>query len=297
MTEDKQNRRAAIIHKDIERNNSKNTIIMGNQQAAAQKQKPLGIIIAALVVVVLVIGYFVYDHFRPRCDSIFEQTTTKVGGNLDIIKSKGELFVGREKVQELAEGSQKVALHLKTCCVAQQSGVMTPEQFQGCINGAKEYENKIQEVSSIIGEAQTAKDQGNQQLVEQKAVQAREVASTTNDTVSQLSKVAATLAIPAKSGGPPVEKHNLNVNDYAGTAVTISVNGAWVGQWDTNSGMIPLESVVHGKNELSVELQGQPQNTVTVELWAQRTEGSVNLLRLNFQGKAAGKYIYSFVAK
>jgi hypothetical protein len=71
----------------------------------------------------LVIAYFIYDHWRPRCDAIFEQTTTRVGGNLQLIKAtKGELFIGREKMQELAEGPQKVALHLTTCCVAQQVG-------------------------------------------------------------------------------------------------------------------------------------------------------------------------------
>ena len=72
-----------------------------------KKQKPLAIV--ALSVVVLVSAYFIYDHFRPRCDSIFEQTSTRLGGNLELIKSKGELFVGREKLQELSEGSQKVA--------------------------------------------------------------------------------------------------------------------------------------------------------------------------------------------
>ena len=260
-----------------------------------RKQKPL--VIVALSAVVLVIVYLAYDLLRPRCESIFEQTATNLGGNIEFIKTKGEIFVGREKVQELAEGSQKVALHLKTCCVAQRSGAMTPEQFQGCMNGAKDYENKIQQVSSIIGEAQTAKDQGNQQLVEQKTAQAREAVGATNNTVSQLSKVAESLAYAPKPGGPAAEKHTLYVYNSAGTAVTISINGAWVGQWDTNSGGIPLESVVHGKNELTVEFQSQPQNQVTVELWAQRAEGQVSLLRLNFQGKAAGKYAYSFFAK
>ena len=254
-----------------------------------KKQKSL--VVIAVTLVVLVVAYFGYDLIvRQRCDGIFEQTSTRLGGNIEFIKTKGELFVGREKVQELAEGSQKVALHLKTCCIAQRSGIMTPEQFQGCINGAKDYENRILQVSTILGEAQTAKDQGNQQLVEQKAAQAREAVSATNDTVSRLSKTASSISLPAKPGGPAVEKHSLNLTDYAGTVVTISVNSVWVGQWDANSGTIPLESVVHGKNELMVELQGQPKNQVTVELWAKRG-------RLNFQGKAAGKYAYSFFAK
>jgi hypothetical protein len=268
-----------------------------------KKQKPLAIV--AVAGVVLVIAYFIYDRMRPQCDSIFEQTATKLGGNLEFIKTKGELFVGREKVQELAEGSQKVALHLKTCCVAQQSGIMSPEQFQGCMNGAKDYESKFLQVTTIISEAQAAKDQGNLQLVEQKTALAREAVSAVSNTVSELGKVAATIAPAPKpepsprqpSGSLATEKHTLNVNNWAGTPVTIRVNGTWVGQWDTHSGTIPLDSVVQGKNELTVELQGQPQNQVTTEVWAQRPEGLVNLLRLNFQGKAAGTYAYSFVAR
>jgi hypothetical protein len=268
-----------------------------------KKQKPLTFVVVAGVV--LVLAYFVYDRLRPHCDTIFEQTTSRLRTNLEFIKTKGELFVGREKAQELAESSQKVALHLKTCCVAQQSGIMTPEQFQGCMNGAKDYESKIQQVSSILSEAQTAKDQGNQQLVEQKAAQAKAGVDAATGTVSQLGKVAATIAAapkPASSGSQPgaplaTEKHALSLTNFAGTAVTISLNGAWVGQWDTHSGEIPLPSVVQGKNELTVEVQGQPQNQVMMEVNARRPEGSVNLLRLNFQGKPAGTYTYYFVAK
>jgi hypothetical protein len=68
---------------------------------------------------VILIAFFIFDRPRSSCDTIFEQTTMRVGGNVELIKSKGELFLGREKMQELAESSQKVALHLKACCVAQ----------------------------------------------------------------------------------------------------------------------------------------------------------------------------------
>jgi hypothetical protein len=50
---------------------------------------------------------------HSKCDSIFEQTDNRLRGNLEFIKIKGELVLGREKVQELAEGPQKVALHLR----------------------------------------------------------------------------------------------------------------------------------------------------------------------------------------
>jgi len=250
--------------------------------------------ILAVTGVVLVIAYFGYDLLRPKCDSIFDQTATKVGGSAEFLKSKGELFVGREKVQELAESSQKVALHLKACCVAQRSGNLNAEQLQGCMNGAKEYESKILRVSSILSEAQAAKDQGNQQLVEQKVAQAKEAVSAASKSASELAGVVATM--PASQGAPATEKHTLSVTNYAGTALTVSLNGTWVGQWDTSVGT-PLDSVIQVKNELTLELQGQPQAQVTIVVSAKRLAGDVNLLQMNFQGKTAGKYTYTFVAR
>jgi hypothetical protein len=256
-------------------------------------QKPLTIL--AVTGVVLVVAYLAYDFFRPKCDSIFDQTATKVGGSAEFLKSKGEVFVGREKVQELAESSQKVALHLKACCVAQRSGNLNAEQLQGCMNGAKDYESKILRVSSILSEAQAAKDQGNQQLVDQKVAQAREAVSAASKSASELAGVVATM--PASQGAPAPEKHTLSVTNFAGTPLTVSLNGKWVGQWDTHSGGIPLDSVVQGKNELTLELQGEPKGQITLEVSAKRSEGDVNLLRMNFQGKTAGKYTYTFVAR
>jgi len=262
-------------------------------ETPVKTQKPLTIL--AVTGVVLVVAYLAYDFFRPKCDSIFDQTATKMGGSAEFLKSKGELFVGREKVQELAESSQKVALHLKACCVAQRSGNLNGEQLQGCMNGAKDYGSKILQVSSILSEAQAAKDQGNQQLVEQKTAQAKEAVSAASKSASELAGVVATM--PASQGAPATEKHTLTVGNYAGTPLTVSVNGTWVGQWDTNSGYIPLDSVVQGKNELTLDLQGDPKGAVTLEVWAKRPEGDVNLLRMNFQGKTAGKYTYTFVAR
>ena len=75
------------------------------------RKKPLTIL--ALAGLASVLAYFLYDRMRPPCDTIFDQTAARVGGSAEILKTKGELFVGREKIQELAESSQKVALHLK----------------------------------------------------------------------------------------------------------------------------------------------------------------------------------------
>ncbi len=119
--------------------------------------------------------------------------------------------------------------------------------------------------------------------------------SAASKSASELGGVVATLA--PSQGAPATEKHTLIINNYAGTPLIVSVNGKWVGQWDAHTGAIPLDSVVQGKNELTIDLQGDPKNGVTLEVWAKRPEGDVNLLRMNFQGKTAGKYTYTFVAR
>src|SRR4029453_2213375 len=106
-----------------------------NQAEDAVATKPnvlksqLPLIIIAATVVLLTAAWLL----RPRPskgDSIVEQTEDKVRANLDFIKVKGKLALGSERVQDLTEASQKVALHLKSCCVAQQAGALNAEQFQ-----------------------------------------------------------------------------------------------------------------------------------------------------------------------
>jgi len=157
-------------------------------------KKQMKLVVIATTVVVIVLAYLLLAGRRTQCDTIFEQTATRVGGNIEVIKNKGELFVGREQVQALTEGAQKVGLHLKSCCLSQQSGNMTPDQFQNCVNGAKDYESKVLLVTNLISEAQAAKDQGNEQLAQQKAAQAREAASAVASVSGELSKTAANLS-------------------------------------------------------------------------------------------------------
>ena len=85
---------------------------MDAKRNVLKSQLPL--IIVAATAVSLAIIYFVYQGTgRSKCDSIFEQTADRLSGNLKFINITGELVLGRERVQELTEGSQKVALHLK----------------------------------------------------------------------------------------------------------------------------------------------------------------------------------------
>jgi hypothetical protein len=144
-----------------------------------KNQLPLSLLVVALTAVLLTVIYFVYRGFSPhsKCDSIFEQTTDRLRSSLDVVKMNGDLVLGREKVQELTEGSQKVALHLKTCCIALDAGRINAEQFEHCIDGAKNYETKIVEVATNIKEVKMAEEQQKPELAKQKAEEAKAAAS------------------------------------------------------------------------------------------------------------------------
>jgi hypothetical protein len=149
----------------------------------------LPLIVIAATAVLLTIIYFGYRSLgRSKCDSIFEQMADRMRGDLEFIKIKGELALGREKVQELAEASQKVALHLKSCCIAQQAGVLNADRFQACMSGAKDYETHIVQVATNIKEANAADEQQKPELAKQKTEAAREAAGKAANTEKTLAK-------------------------------------------------------------------------------------------------------------
>jgi len=130
----------------------------------------LPLIIVAATVVLLTLMWFVYRGLgHSRCDSIFEQTADRMRADLEFIKIKGELAPGREKIQELTNSSQKVGLHLKSCCIAQEAKALNAQQFQVCMSGAKDYQTQIIQVATNIKEATAADEQQKPELAKQKA--------------------------------------------------------------------------------------------------------------------------------
>jgi hypothetical protein len=180
-------------------------------------QKHIPLIVVASTTVVLAAGYFVYDRLRPHCDALFEQTATRLrlGGDFESIRAKGELFIGRERVQELTESNNNVALHLKACCIAQQAGTLGQERVQACIDGAKDYETKVLQVTNIINEAQAAKEQGNTEVLSQKAEQAKQAVDTVISAAADLQRVAA-----ASPGAP-----DRGIKEGKDAAPLVSVKG------------------------------------------------------------------------
>lgn len=104
------------------------------------------------------------------------------------------------------------------------------------------------------------------------------------------------VSAPVPTGPAATEKHSLSLTNYANVPVTATLNGAWIGQWDSSSS-VPLDSVMQGKNELKIDVPQQPDGEIQVEVNAQRNGQTVNLLRLNFGKKPAGSYTYYFAAR
>ena len=114
------------------------------------------------------------------------------------------MTIGREQVQTLSDGSQKVAVHLKACCVAQIDGHISPAQLQTCIDGAKTYEASVVQAAAALQEAQAAHRQGNNQLAQEKSAQAAQSVGAATTAAQQLDKVATDVTQPPVSapGGP-----------------------------------------------------------------------------------------------
>jgi hypothetical protein len=113
------------------------------------------------------------------------------------------------------------------------------------------------------------------------------------------SEEPARRAAPEESTESPAvplkDRYKLEVTNRAGTPLTVSLNGEWLGQWDTNTD-VPLENVVLGKNELTVELPETPEREIRVGVYTRRQGEIVYLLSLNLQGKS-GTHSHTFVVK
>jgi|SRR5579862_4952780 len=118
----------------------------------------------------------------------------------------------------------------------------------------------------------------------------------TQETAPGQAKNASGASAGQETNGPrATEKYVLDLTDYANVPVTVKVNGQWVGQWD-NHANIPLDMVVKGENQLTVDLASEAKNTVTVNINTVRDGKGVSIVSLNFQGQS-GSHTSTFVAR
>ena len=114
-------------------------------------------------------------------------------------------------------------------------------------------------------------------------------------TSTQQAKSAPASAGQAANVPRATEKYVLDLTNYAKVPVMVKINGQWVGQWD-NHANVPLDMVVKGENQLTVELASEAKGTVTVNINTTRDGQGVTILSLNFQGQS-GTHTSTFVAR
>lgn len=80
--------------------------------------KTIVAILAAIVLLVAIfLGYQAFESWMSPCEGIFQQSFMSLNTKLEIVKAKGEVVIGRQKIQDLTEQSQLLALNLKSCCI------------------------------------------------------------------------------------------------------------------------------------------------------------------------------------
>ena len=144
--------------------------------------------------VLAVIALFIYLTRPGPCDAIFEQTAPKLAIALQHLKTNAGVVIGHDKVQDLAESSQRIGILCKTCCVAQQSGRINGAQFQDCLNTTRSYETKVLEVASNVDAANNARQQGQLELVSEKTTLATLAVSAAAGEVQKLDNSVVAIA-------------------------------------------------------------------------------------------------------
>lgn len=203
-------------------------------------KKPVIAIVAALVVIV--IGFLVVPYvFSSPCEKIFEQTSLTLGTKLDPITAEGEVLIGREKLQNLSERSEMMAMTLKTCCIAHHQGKLSNDEFMSCNQSFKNFETDLTKAVTSLDEAAKAKQEGKVDVVNKKIEDINRIVTAVATRAEQFQEKVAALENrpappePVAAGGEPVEGGYERVQfkaDVKDSQLRVMVNGRTVGAYD-----------------------------------------------------------------
>lgn len=176
---------------------------------------------------ILALGGLIILRPHSTCEGIFEQTAPHLEANLEIIRSKGALAVGQEKIQELTESAQKVGLHLKTCCAVLAGGKLNPGQFQQCIDGAAGYDRQVAHVAEQVTAVTQAQKPGAEGVAPAQRAEIVTAISAATQGAADLGRHVAQLQ-PASTATPApanatTSGHETEPNDTPANANTIQL--------------------------------------------------------------------------
>lgn len=202
-----------------------------NVRAMVDMQKHLPLIVVATTIVALAVVYFVYDLLArgPSCDQLFEQTASRFDGKLATGKISVAFTLGRQGVQKIDDGNQKVAIHLKNCCITRQLGGISGSRFQRCVEGAKQYETQIVQLVAASKEAKAANDRRDFQAAAEKTAVAQQAAGNAEIQQAEVG-AAATNPQPSQKGTESAEVEEQEPNDTIFQANSVTVGQSISGE-------------------------------------------------------------------
>lgn len=199
--------------------------------AMADMQKHVPLIVIATMLVALAVVYFVYDIFAraPSCDQLFEQTASRFDGNLAAGKISVAFTLGRQGLQKIDDRNQKVAIHLKNCCITRQLGGISESRFQRCVDGADQYEDQIVRLVANSKEAKAASDRHDFKVAAVKTAAAQQHA---NEAEAKEAAVgdAAKNPLPSQRGAEASEAAEQEPNDTIFQANAVAVGQSVSGE-------------------------------------------------------------------
>jgi hypothetical protein len=152
------------------------------------------LITVPIAIIVLVVAYLMYDLVKPSltspCESIFQQSSISLKSNLEIIRSKGEIFIGPEKIQDLTGRAQTVSLNLKTCCVMSQGGKLSSEEFLKCKSEGERYQGQMENFAQQVDSAAQSKEKGDEALAGQKLKALNQLLASLENSAEQIQQRA-----------------------------------------------------------------------------------------------------------
>ena len=161
----------------------------------------------------IVAAFFVYRHFRPSCDGLYDQTATKLDAHVKSLKgADASLVLGDEKVQDLTEGAQKLAICLKGCCVAASMG---QGNMNDCMKDVRKYDEDLARISKGVADAAAVIKSGDAKAGEESRRMALALADTAIERAEAAGNGASRQEIADNTGikglpGPPIVRKSYN---------------------------------------------------------------------------------------
>jgi hypothetical protein len=160
---------------------------MGEKTSIAEKR---WVVVGSIVGVVAVsVAFLVYNYsLSTSCEGIFQQTKLNLASSIEMLQVKGEIGFSNDKIQDLTEKAQLVALNYKACCVAADNDLMPHDKFLECKNATEAYGAKLRLAAQHVVNAREAEEDGNRDEVKQRTEDAEKALRESTRLTSTLPK-------------------------------------------------------------------------------------------------------------